>query len=151
MADEVVGRPDLAAMFVQVGRALMAAEQPVLRAHDLTMWAYVVLLRLGETPVRTQNALARDIGADKTRIIGVLDDLQSRGLIRRWPAPDDRRVHLLALTDEGRRLRDSAQTAIQTSEQRVLALLPPADRAPFLRALVTLAALPRDRLVPPDT
>ena len=36
------------------------------------MWAYAVLPHLGEQPVRTQAASAEAIGADKTRIIGVL-------------------------------------------------------------------------------
>src|SRR5438105_6184949 len=57
-------RRDLAAMVVPLGRALMAAELPVLRAHDISMWGYAVLLALGERPTRTQAALAAAIGAD---------------------------------------------------------------------------------------
>ncbi|WP_207709799.1 MarR family winged helix-turn-helix transcriptional regulator [Actinomadura macrotermitis] len=141
------GRPDLAAMMVPLGRALMAAERPVLDAHGLTMWGYTVLLGLGDEPVRTQGALAQAIGADKTRIIGVLDDLQESGLIERRPDPGDRRVHLVSLTGAGRRVRAAAQAAIQEREDRLLARLPAADRAPFLRALQALAALPRDEIV----
>ncbi|MFF7411757.1 MarR family winged helix-turn-helix transcriptional regulator [Streptomyces lydicus] len=135
-------RPDLAAMIVPLGRALMAAEQPVLDAHGLTMWAYTVLLHLEETPIRTQAALAGTIRADKTRIIAVLDDLEARGLIHRQPDPEDRRARLLSLTTDGRRLRDAAQSAIQQGEERLLARLPAADRAGFLRSLETLSALP---------
>ncbi len=141
-------RPDLAAMMVPLGRALMAAEQPVLREHGLTMWAYVVLSRLDGDPVRSQNALARAVGADKTRIIGVLDGLQERGLIERRADPDDRRVRLLSMTPAGRRLRDAARRDIQQREERLLERLTPADREGFLRALRTLHALPRDVLVP---
>jgi DNA-binding MarR family transcriptional regulator len=137
-----VERPDLAAMMGRLGRALAAAEMPVLRAHGLSMWAYVVLLALDEVPVRSQSALAEAIHADKTRIIGVLDDLQERGLIRRSPDPADRRVRLLALTPEGRRLRDAAQAGIQEREERLLARLPAADRATFLRVLQGLHELP---------
>ncbi|MFI0357763.1 MarR family winged helix-turn-helix transcriptional regulator [Actinomadura sp. 9N407] len=128
-------RPDLAAMMVRLGRALTAAELPVLRAHGLSMWAYVVLLALDEVPVRSQSALAEAIHADKTRIIGVLDDLQERGLIRRSPDPSDRRVRLLSLTPEGRRLRDEAQAGIRQREARLLDHLPPAERATFLQVL----------------
>ncbi|MGW3008111.1 MarR family winged helix-turn-helix transcriptional regulator [Streptomyces sp. NPDC001219] len=135
-------RPDLAAMVVPLGRALMAAEQPVLDAHGLTMWAYSVLLYLDETPIRTQAALAEAIRADKTRIIAVLDDLETRGLIRRQPDPGDRRVRLLSLTTEGRRLRDATQASIQEGEERLLARLPAADRAVLVRALQTLSGLP---------
>lgn len=136
-------------MIVPLGRALMAAEQPVLAAHGLTMWAYVVLLRLDETTTRGQGVLAQEIGADKTRIIAVLDDLQDRGLIERRPDPADRRARLLALTPEGRRLRDAAQAEIQAQEDRLLDKLPAADRRGFLNALTTLAALPRDEIAMP--
>ncbi|MGI5171779.1 MarR family winged helix-turn-helix transcriptional regulator [Spirillospora sp. CA-253888] len=143
-------RPDLAAMMVPLGRALMAAEGPVLAEHDLSMWAYAVLHELDESPVRSQSALARAIGADKTRIIGVLDGLQQRGLLRREPDPDDRRIHLLSLTPEGRRLRDRVQTAIQTRENRLLARLPEDERRAFLRALRTLHGIPREEIVDAD-
>ncbi|MBO2446160.1 MarR family transcriptional regulator [Actinomadura barringtoniae] len=143
MAD--TARPDLAAMIVPLGRALMAVEQPVLDAHGLTMWAYAVLLGLEES-VRTQSALAQDIGADKTRIIPILDDLQEQGYIERRPDPDDRRARLLSLTPEGRRVRDSTQAAIQAREERLLDRLRPADREGFLNALQFLAALPKEEL-----
>lgn len=135
-------RPDLAAMIVPLGRALTAAELPVLREHGLTMWGYVVLLALPEEPMRTQAALAEAIGADKTRIIGVLDELQRGGLIRREPDPADRRAHLLALTSEGKAKRSAAQAAIQRQEDRLLSVLAPADREAFVRALQTLAQFP---------
>jgi DNA-binding MarR family transcriptional regulator len=106
------------------------------------MWGYVVLLRLEEEPIRAQAALAQAIGADKTRIIGVLDDLQDRGLISRKRDPAHRRVHLVSLSDKGRRVRAAAQAAIQRREDALLTRLPAADRKTFLRALQRLAELP---------
>ena len=102
-------RPDLGAMVVRLGRALIAAERPVLAAHDVSMWGYVVLSALADEPMRTQAALARAIGADKTRIIGTLDELQERALIEREPDPEDRRVRLLRLTPAGRQLYASVR------------------------------------------
>ncbi|HVX44315.1 MAG TPA: MarR family transcriptional regulator [Mycobacteriales bacterium] len=133
-------RRDLAALIVPLGRTLMAAEQPILQRHGIAMWAYAVLLALdsGDEPVRTQAALAQAIGADKTRIISVLDDLQERGLIRREPDPEDRRARVLAITPSGRKLRHAVQTEIQAQEERALARLPAHDRAAFLRTLETL-------------
>ena len=150
MTETNADRPDLAAMVGRLGRSLMAAELPALRAHDLTMWGYVVLANLDREPVRTQAALAAAIGADKTRIIGVLDDLQERGLISRTPDPDDRRVRLLALTARGRRVRAAAQAAIRRREERLLARLSPGDRRGFLRALQALSELPQTEIVGED-
>jgi MarR family transcriptional regulator, organic hydroperoxide resistance regulator len=131
-------RRDLAAMFAPLARALIAREEPILQAHDISLWGYMVLTGLVDHPVRTQAALAQAINADKSRIIGVLDDLQQRGLIRRQADAADRRVHLLSLTADGDRLRRSVQAAIRRAEQEVLAVLPEADREVFLRSLKAL-------------
>ncbi|WP_408642237.1 MarR family winged helix-turn-helix transcriptional regulator [Speluncibacter jeojiensis] len=126
-------------MVVPLGRALTEAELPILQAHGLTMWAYVVLSALREQPVRTQSALAATIGADKTRIIKVLDDLEARGLLERRPDPEDRRARLLSLTPEGRSLHADAQREIQRGERLLLDRLSEEDRRGFLRALQILS------------
>jgi MarR family transcriptional regulator, organic hydroperoxide resistance regulator len=131
-------RRDLAAMFAPLARTLVTREEPALRAHGISMWGYVVLTALAEQPVRTQAALAQAISADKSRIIGVLDELQERGLISRRPDTSDRRVHLLSLTPAGERLRGAVQAASRESEEEVLATVPAADRDAFLRSVTAL-------------
>jgi DNA-binding MarR family transcriptional regulator len=135
-------RRDLAAMLQPLARALIEAELPVLARHGITMWGYVVLNALQDAPQSTQAALAEKIGADKTRIIVTLNDLQAAGLIAREPDPADRRARLLSITPAGNRVRRGVQGEIQRNEERVLAGLPPADRRGFLRALDRLSALP---------
>lgn len=142
------GRRDLAAMMWPLARGLVAAEEPILAAQGATMWGYIVLTALAEQPVRTQAALAQAIGADKSRIIGVLDELQEQGLIRRYPDPEDRRVHLLELTPAGERLRAAVQAGIRRNEERILDRVPAGDRAGFLRSLQALASLPHEELLP---
>lgn len=122
-------------MLAPLLRRLIALETPVLAEHGVSMWGYSVLSALDESPVRTQAALAEAIGADKTRIIPTLDELQERGYIERSPDPADRRVRLLAITETGRALKDSVQAQIQRGEERLLSVLSPADRRAFLRAL----------------
>jgi DNA-binding MarR family transcriptional regulator len=119
----------------------MAVELPVLERNGLSMWGYVVLLGLGDDPVYTQAALAKQVRADKTRIIPVLDELQQRELIRRDPDPADRRARLVSLTPLGRTTRDRAQREIQEQEDQLLSRLPAADRQAFLRSLRTLSEL----------
>jgi DNA-binding MarR family transcriptional regulator len=143
MASKVT-RPDLAAMLAPLFRDLIAAELPILDKHGLSMWAYTVLLALDRSPVRSQAALAEAIGADKTRIIPTLDDLQQRGYIERRPDPDDRRVRLLALAETGQVVKNAVQADIQRGEERWLSVLSNADRRAFLRVLaqLTTADLP---------
>src|SRR5262245_14865890 len=109
-------RRDLAAMLQPLVRALIEAELPVLARHGITMCGYVVLNALHAAPHSTQSALAERIGADKTRIIATLDDLQAAGLITREPDPGDRRARLLSITPAGRRARRAVQREIQRNE-----------------------------------
>jgi DNA-binding MarR family transcriptional regulator len=129
-------------MLAPLLRELIAAEQPVLDAHGVSMWGYIVLIALDRSPIRTQAALAEAIGADKTRIIPTLDELQAQGFIERRADPDDRRARLLALTDAGRECKDAVQTAIQRGEERWLGTLSASDRATFLRVLEQLTGQP---------
>ena len=126
-------------MLAPLIREMIAAELPVLEEHGLSMWGYSVLLALDRSAVRTQAALAEAIGADKTRIIAILDELQQSGLIERVPDPDDRRARLLAITKEGRRVKEATQAAIQRGEERWLGALSANDRAAFLRVLQELS------------
>ena len=131
-------RADLGAMVMRLGRRLLAMEQPILERHGVTMWAYVVLTALRDGPARAQASLAAAINADKTRLIPVLDDLQRRGLIEREPDPADRRVRLLGLTPEGRRLQQAVQSEIRSAEAIMLSKIK--DQAAFVRALGELSA-----------
>lgn len=126
-------------MLAPLTRELIAAELPVLEANGLSMWGYSVLVALDRSAIRTQAALAQAIGADKTRIIAILDDLQDKGLIERVADPEDRRARLLAITKEGRKVKDATQAAIQRGEERWLSTVSAADRATFLRVLEQLS------------
>jgi DNA-binding MarR family transcriptional regulator len=149
MAEQGRGRRDLAAMLQPLVRALVAAELPVLARHGISMWGYVVINALDGGPARTQAALAQAIGADKTRIIGVLDELQEARFITREPDPADRRARLLSITPAGHRIRVATRAEIQANENRVLGRLPAADRRAFLRAVETLSGLSPDEIASP--
>ncbi|BCY14079.1 MarR family winged helix-turn-helix transcriptional regulator [Actinoplanes sp. L3-i22] len=134
-----MARDDLGALVARFGRRLIAMEQPILTRHGVSMWAYVVLNALAGGSVRTQAALAASIGADKTRLIPVLDDLQERALIEREPDPADRRVRLLGLTDAGRATHRAIQAEIRAAEDLLMGDLPQEDQETFLRTLSALA------------
>jgi DNA-binding MarR family transcriptional regulator len=70
------------------------------------------LLSLEPLPMRK---LARRLKCEPSNVTGIVDRLESRGLVERRPDPGDRRVKVAAATDEGRRvardLRDSLHFA----------------------------------------
>jgi DNA-binding MarR family transcriptional regulator len=49
--------------------------------------------------------LARTLACDASNVTGLVDRLESRGLLRRRPSAEDRRVKVLALTPSGARVR----------------------------------------------
>jgi len=49
--------------------------------------------------------LADTLSCDASNVTGLVDRLESRGLVRRQPSPQDRRVKVLHLTPTGARLR----------------------------------------------
>ena len=83
----MVADPELAAAFDRLTRRAVAIELPVLAAHELTMWEYVVLSGLVRGPAQTQARLAEAVGRDKTRLIPILDALEARGLLVRGQIP----------------------------------------------------------------
>jgi DNA-binding MarR family transcriptional regulator len=62
------------------------------------------LMRLSKEDGVSMGEMARGIGVDPSYITALVDDLDARGLARREPAPDDRRVKIIVLTKEGRAL-----------------------------------------------
>jgi DNA-binding MarR family transcriptional regulator len=61
-------------------------------------------LRFLEEP-RTMGAMADFLHCDPSNVTGIVDGLEAKGLAERRPAEHDRRVKLVALTAQGRRLR----------------------------------------------
>lgn len=138
-------RHDLGAAFAWLARAMIKAEEPVLRAHDVEMWDYAVLVSLEDGPAPTQSELAAAVGRDKTRLIPILDRLEARGLLRRTPDPADRRNRVVALTPAGRELAASCRAGVREVEAELLSALDPPERAAFVGALERLADAARDR------
>lgn len=107
-------------------------------ATGITPVQYAALQTVANAPGIDQRTLARTIGFDTSTIAGVIDRLETRGLMQRNASPADRRVRLLTLTDEGRHLLAEVLPGMQRAQARMLAPLPEHDRAEFMRMLRTL-------------
>jgi DNA-binding MarR family transcriptional regulator len=83
-------------------------------------------LRALEQP-RTMSEIATVLRCDNSNVTGIVDGLEARDLAKRTASPDDRRVKLIALTAEGRRVRTRLVKAVETPPAW-LAELPAADQ-----------------------
>jgi DNA-binding MarR family transcriptional regulator len=62
---------------------------------------------------RTMSEIASFLHCDNSNVTGIVDVLEEKGLARRQPAERDRRVKLIALTAEGRRVRTRLMRAVE--------------------------------------
>lgn len=88
----------------------------------------VALTVLREQGGSAQQALAGTLRIDRTNLVGLLNDLESRDLVARRRSEEDRRRHLVALTPDGERLLDEAEEALGAAEDEVLRALDAEDR-----------------------
>jgi DNA-binding MarR family transcriptional regulator len=86
------------------------------------------------SPTELHNSLLITSGAMTNRI----DRLEEAGLVKRLPAPDDRRALLISLTDEGKRLVDSVTTDLAKAEHQLLKALSQAEQRDLARLLKKL-------------
>ncbi|WAL68617.1 MarR family transcriptional regulator [Amycolatopsis cynarae] len=102
--------------------------------HDaeLTHFDYYVLAMLSEAPDRVlrMTALAQQTGATLARLSHVVQRLEARGLVERFPCPEDKRATNARLTSAGwRKVRDSAPGHVAAVRQYVIDALTPAQIA----------------------
>src|SRR3954449_10576914 len=73
------------------------------RDADLTHFEYFMLAMLSQAPERTlrMTSLAQRTNATLPRLSHVVRRLEERGLVRRFPCPDDGRATNAQLTDQG--------------------------------------------------
>jgi DNA-binding MarR family transcriptional regulator len=78
--------------------------------HGLTPPQYFALNAMDEpTPM---GKIADILKCDNSNLTWITDRLEERGLVERRSNPDDRRIKLLVLTDEGRRVRDEIRARL---------------------------------------
>jgi DNA-binding MarR family transcriptional regulator len=84
------------------------------------------------------SSLADALACDASNVTGIVDKLESRGLIARQSAGHDRRVKMLAVTEKGRELRDRLSARMMDPPAAVGALSSDARRrmAEFFRAVI---------------
>jgi DNA-binding MarR family transcriptional regulator len=105
---------------------------------------FAALNALVATPGIDQRTLAASIGFDTSTLGGVVDRLEARGWVKRQVSPEDRRARLLQVTPEGKQLLQELSASVLSTQERILAPLPEAERQEFLRMLKVLVATNND-------
>jgi DNA-binding MarR family transcriptional regulator len=111
----------------------------VARQLDLRPAAFGTLRALDRP--RTMSEIAAVLHCDNSNVTGIVDGLEERGLATRQPSAEDRRVKLIALTAEGRRVRARLTRALEKPPAWVEGLSE-ADRRALVEILGRATAAP---------
>ncbi|MGH4028922.1 MarR family winged helix-turn-helix transcriptional regulator [Actinomycetota bacterium Odt1-20B] len=114
------------------GRGLVAE---ALAGEDMKMWHHVVLSAVADRGPVAQAELGRTVSLDPKDMVGIINDLQSAGLVLRAPDPHDRRKNAITLTDEGKAAVERCARAAERANSELLAPLSAAERTQFLGML----------------
>jgi DNA-binding MarR family transcriptional regulator len=128
--------PRLSYVIARLERALRAAINDRVRPHGLTTLQYTTLSVLGARGELSNAQLARRSYMTPQAMSEVIEALESKGLIRRDPHPNHRRIYPAALTAKGRRVLGECDRAVDELEERVLRDLSPTERASLADGLM---------------
>jgi DNA-binding MarR family transcriptional regulator len=119
-----------------------AAKERGMTAYEPTglhPYHHAILLVLSEGSRETQGSIADALGYDRGQLVGLLDELEERGLIERKRDPNDRRRHIVKMTSEGKRALGRLRTLARQLEADFLAPLTDAERDQLHGLLLKLA------------
>jgi DNA-binding MarR family transcriptional regulator len=127
----------------RLGHHLDGARRQAFAEHGLESWEFDVLAalrRAGRPYELSPGRLLRETLVTSGTMTNRVDRLAARGLVERFPDPNDRRGVLVRLTPAGRTTVDGALEGLLAREQALLAGLDAAQQrmlARLLRALVS--------------
>lgn len=118
-----------------VSRRARADIQQALADHGLATPDFGVLAALGDFGALSQQQLADGLGADKSHVVRLIDQLEEHQLVTRAPEPGDRRRHRIELTEPGRTLLQTVTPLIQEVEAAHLTGLSANERRTLAKLL----------------
>jgi DNA-binding MarR family transcriptional regulator len=127
------------ALVIQVlatANVMVRESHRLFRPHGLSEAQFNVLNIVAERPAGvSQRELSDLLVVDRSNITGLLDRMEKLGWVRRTDHPSDRRVYLVALTAEGRKLWQKVLPEYTRAVTEVTSALPPTELRRALDAM----------------
>jgi DNA-binding MarR family transcriptional regulator len=137
-------------LLARLGVAFKTQAMDRAAASGFELYDYSVLAILGEGDRATQATIADALTLDPSRLVALLDSLEERGMVVRQRDPQDRRRHVVSITDTGRRELTRVRAVVQRLEDEFFAPLDRESREALHEMLVALAAQNDPRCCPLD-
>jgi DNA-binding MarR family transcriptional regulator len=116
------------ALLNHLARLARTRSEAALDSHGLRNRHLVALTLLRDHDGISQQGLAGALQIDKTNLVGLLNALESDGLIERRRSAQDRRRHIVEITPAGIRKLGRAEKALGAVEDELLAALSEEER-----------------------
>jgi DNA-binding MarR family transcriptional regulator len=131
--------PGAAFLLAQVGAHAASRFAARLSEADLVPAHAGIFRILSATPAISQQALATALGTVPSRLVGLVDDLEARGLVERRAHESDRRTYALHLTDKGKETMEIISRVARAHRQDLLAALSDEEQATLSTLLQRVA------------
>jgi len=122
----------------EVARLFRRRFEDEARTHNVTLPQWRALIEIHKNERISQVSLAGCIDTDPMTMSGILDRLEKRGLVERYPDPNDSRAKLARLTDEGSSLVRTARHVGRELYENALGGLSQAERDRLATALIRI-------------
>jgi DNA-binding MarR family transcriptional regulator len=115
-------------LLIKLGRITMHRFTEALEPFGIRPRHVAALIELRDTGELTQQALCGRLHIDPTNLVEILNELEQRGYAMRRRDPEDRRRHLVEISDKGVAVLDEVAKVMDSVEDELLAGLDPAER-----------------------
>jgi len=132
----------------RLGMEIKEAYREAFEAAGASPFHYSVLAVLEESPRETQATIADSLGYDRSWLVGLLDELEEKGLIERRRDAADRRRHVVTLLPAGKQQLAELRAISKGVEDTFLSPLEPEQRASLHELLLQLTAHHDPRYAP---
>ena len=113
-------------------------------AYDLTPVQYAALVAIRDNPGIDATRVSGLIAFDRTTVSGVMERLEAKGWIARKANSADRRIKIVDMTAEGKKLLKQIEPDVARAQARMLAPLSADEQATLMVLLSKLVHLNND-------
>jgi DNA-binding MarR family transcriptional regulator len=100
-------------------RNVAATELAKLIAPEFVPGHFPILYLIAQNPGRTQSAIAKAVGLDRSSLVPILNRFEKHGWVQRIPSEGDKRAHALRLTRAGERKMRDLREKVLSMEERI--------------------------------
>lgn len=83
----------------------------------------------------TQNQISKLVGKDHTCVSRLIENLIKKNIVKKIPDPDDKRINLIYLTEEGKKIQNNVVPTVKENLYKVFANVTDKEKIIFSKVL----------------